>query len=226
MSVMSASGRSTEQLLGNASYSPPRVNLLPPEIGERRRLRQTQIGLGAAVLATVGVVSLLYVGASSSVGTAQEQVTASSAVSQQLRAETARYSDVTAVYTKAAAAQAMLTQAMGQEVRFSQLMSDVSLTVPGRVWITSLAFSQEPVQPAVGSTEPGIGTMTVAGVGFSHDDVAVWLDALGGQANYVNPYFSNSTEALIGTRTVVNFASTATLTSKAFSGTYSTPAGG
>ena len=37
-------------------------------------------------------------------------------------------------------------------------------------------------------------------VGFKHDDVAVWLESLAKQKGYVNPYFSSSTEALIGTR--------------------------
>ena len=57
-------------------------------------------------------------------------------------------------------------------------------------------------------TEPGIGTVTFSGVGFNHDDVAVWLESLAKQKGYANPYFSTSTEALIGTRTTVNFAST------------------
>ena len=38
----------------------PGVNLLPPEIHERQRLQQVQLGLGVAVLAAVGGVALLY----------------------------------------------------------------------------------------------------------------------------------------------------------------------
>ncbi len=68
--------------------------------------------------------------------------------------------------------------------------------------------------------------MTFTGVGFAHDDVAVWLESLAKQKGYANPYFANSTEALIGTRKVVNFTSTTTLTSAALSGRYTAPAGG
>lgn len=209
----------------------PRVNLLPPEIAETRRFRRIQLGLGGAVLGAVGIVALLYVGATSSVSSAQGDLDAATATHSRLTVETAKYKDVTAVYARAAAAQAMLTQAMGEEVRYSQLMNDLSLTVPETVWLKSLLFSQAPVAPAAaGATAPGavagIGTVTFTGVGFNHDDVAVWLESLAGQKSYANPYFSSSTEALLGTRKTVNFTSTTTLTPAAYSGRYAKPAGG
>jgi Tfp pilus assembly protein PilN len=204
----------------------PRVNLLPPEIAETRRMRRIQVGLGGAVLGAVGIVALLYVAASSSASSAQTDLDAATAKHTQLQAETVKYRDVTAVYDRAAAAQAMLTQAMGEEVRYSRFLTDLSLSIPENVWIKNLTFSQGAAPAAVGSTVPGIGTVTVAGVGFKHDDVAVWLESLAGQKAYTNVYFTNSTEALLGTRKTVNFTSTATLTPAAYSGRYTKPAGG
>lgn len=207
----------------------PRVNLLPPEIAVRRTFKQVQMGLGGAVLAAVGLVALLYVGATSSVNDAQTELDTATATGQQLQAQNAQYKDVTAVYARAAAAQAMLTQAMGEEVRWSRFMNDLSLTVPDNVWVKNVAFTQAPATaaaPGAVPTEPGIGTATFTGVGFAHDDVAVWLESLAKQKGYANPYFANSTEALLGTRKVVNFTSTATLTSAALSGRYTAPAGG
>jgi Tfp pilus assembly protein PilN len=215
-----------EQLVGGGLASLPRVNLMPREIAEGRRFRRIQIALGGGVLGAVGVVALLFVAASGSVDTANEELTVAQAEHSRLQAETAKYADVTAVYAQAAAARAMLVEAMGQEVRYSRFLSDLSLSVPENVWIKNLVFSQAGAEAAVGSTEPGIGSVTVSGVGFSHDDVAVWLESLAGQKGYANPYFSSSTEALIGPRTVVNFESTATLTSDALSGAYTSPAGG
>jgi Tfp pilus assembly protein PilN len=204
----------------------PRVNLLPPEIAESRRFRRIQMGLAGAVLGAVGIVALLYVAASSGVSSAQGDVDAASSRNTSLQAETAKYRDVTAVYARAAAAQAMLTQAMGEEVRYSQFLNDLSLSIPENVWIKNLTFSQAPAPAAVGSPVSGIGTMTVSGVGFKHDDVAVWLESLAGQKAYTNPYFTSSTEALLGTRKTVTFTSTASLTAAAYSGRYTKPAGG
>jgi Tfp pilus assembly protein PilN len=223
MSVLSTA---SEQLLDTGYTVLPRVNLLPPEIEEGRRFRRIQYGLAGGVALTVGAVTLLYVAAVGSVADANAEVDAAQATNAQLRAEAAKYGDVSAVYARAAAAEAMLTQAMGEEVRYSRFLSDLSLSMPDKVWLKSLTFTQSPTAAAVGGTEPGIGTVTVSGVGFSHDDVAVWLESLAGQEGYTNPYFSSSTESLIGTRTVVDFTSTATLTADALSGEYTKPAGG
>ena len=226
MSVLSEHQQQTAAPVGTGHAVLPKVNLLPPEIGEAVRFRRIQMGLGGGLLATLGVVSLLYVGAVSSVGEAETELAASTATGTQLQAENAKYADVTAVYAAAAAAEAMLTQAMGEEVRFSQYMNDLSLTVPENVWVQNVTFAQAAVPPALGSTEPGIGTVTFTGVGFSHDDVAVWLESLAKQKGYKDPYFSSSTEALIGTRKTVNFTSTVTMTPEALSGAYTAPAGG
>ena len=202
----------------------PRVNLLPPEIAETARMRRIQVGLGCAVLGTVTAVALLYVSATHGVSSAQDEVTAANARNASLRADVVQYKDVTAVYDRATAAQAMLTQAMGEEVRYSQFLSDLSLTIPSNVWVKSLNFTQGTSASAVGAA--GIGTVTVTGIGFSHDDVAVWLESLAQQKGYTDPYFSSSSEALLESRKTVNFTSTATLTPAAYSGRYTKPAGG
>jgi Tfp pilus assembly protein PilN len=207
----------------------PRVNLLPPEIAETRRFKRIQVGLGATVAGAVGIVALLYISASSGVSGAQDKLDAETAKASSLQAQSAKYAGVTAVYARADAAQAMLTSAMGEEVRYSQLLNDLSLSVPSNVWIKNLVFSQTPPTATGGAPAAGIGTLSVTGVGFNHDDVAVWLESLADQNNgktYVDPYFSNSTEALLGTRKTVNFTSTATLTPNAYSHRYDRPVGG
>lgn len=214
------------EAVGTGVVTLPRVNLLPPEIAEVRRMRRIQVGLGGAVLGAVGVVALLYVAATSSVSSAQTELDSATATGAQLRAETAKYAQVTAIYARAAAAQAMLTQAMGEEIRYSRFLNDLSLSVPENVWVKNLTFAQGAAPAALGSTVPGVGTVTVTGVGFSHDDVAVWLESLATQKGYTNPYFTNSTEALLGTRKIVNFTSTASLTPAAYSGRFTKPAGG
>ncbi len=211
----------------------PRVNLLPPEIAERARFRRIQYGLGLGVVGALGVVTLLYVGASSGVNDAQTDLTAATDTGSTLTAEAGRYSEVTAVYAKAAAAQGMLTAAMGQEVRYSQLLNDLSLSVPENVWFTDIGFTQTDgatpaAAPAAGAvaTDPGIGQVTFSGTAFTHDDVAVWLESLATQKGLADPYFSSSTEKLIGTRKAVEFTSTATLTPAALSGRFTAPQGG
>lgn len=226
MSVLSDHVQETKQAVGSGLPTLPRVNLLPPEIAERVRFRRIQYGLGGGVLAAVGVVALLYLAAVGSVNDATTELETANTTNTALKAETAKYAEVQSVYAQAAAAQAMLTQAMGEEVRFSQYLNDLSLTVPENVWLQNVTFKQAAAPAALGATEPGIGQVTFTGVGFKHDDVAVWLESLAKQKGYTNPYFTSSTKALIGTRATVNFSSTVTMTPAALSGRFTTPSGG
>ncbi|MCU1623355.1 MAG: Fimbrial assembly family protein [Frankiales bacterium] len=221
---------SSEVRLGMTNSQLPRVNLLPPEIAETAMLRKVQVSLGVGLVATVGVVGLLFVSASHSVSSANSDLDRASSQSTSLIKQKASYANVTATYDAAAAAQAQLTTAMGQEVRYSQLLHDLSLSVPSTVWLKSLTYTQvAPAAPAPGAAgtaaAASIGTLAVTGVGFDHDDLALWLESLGGQKNYSDPYFSASNETLMGTRKTVNFTSTANLTPAALSGRYTKPLG-
>ena len=224
---------SESNLLGTTTGRLPRVNLMPPEVAEAKAMRRLQTVLGAAGVASVAVVGMLYVSASHSVSAANSDLEASKAQTSQLQGQVAKYKDVTATINAANAAQGQLVTAMGDEVRYSQLLNDLSLAVPSTVWLKSLAFSSAAAAPGAPGAAPvsyngvlPMGTLTVQGIGFSHNDVALWLDALAGlDKTYANPYFTNSTEALIGKRPTVNFNGNAVVLSSAQSHRYTTPAG-
>ena len=224
MSVLTSEPR----LVGSGTALLPRVNLLPPEIGEKRAFRRVQMGLGVGLVAAVGVVGLLYTSASHSVTSANEDLATAQTQNTTLQAEAAKFRNVTALYAAADAAQQQLTLAMGDEVRYSQLLNDLSLTVPSNVWVNNMAFTQAAAAAGAAPVgrRPTIGTFTVSGTGFAHDDVAVWLESIAGLKTYDSPYFSTSTESLLGTKPIVTFSSTANLTAKALSGRYTKPAGG
>jgi Tfp pilus assembly protein PilN len=225
----------SEVRLTSGSVTLPRVNLLPPEIAEKRAFRRIQIGLSATVLVAVAGVGLLYSSAASSVSNAQSDLDAATATGADLKAQAAEYSEVTASYARAAAAQVMLQTAMGDEVRYSQLLNDLSLSVPSNVWLKSITYTQTaPASASASASAPvtaaattpastalsPIGTLSATALAFSHDDVALWLESLSGLKTYANPYFSASTEELIGVRKVVSFTSSAVVTGAAQSGRY------
>ncbi|MDQ6650896.1 MAG: PilN domain-containing protein [Actinomycetota bacterium] len=210
----------------------PRVNLLPPEIAQRVRLRKLQGGMLAAVVVAVGIVAALYVGATTNKNTARQQLSVQQVEQSKLQGQVAQLQNVSAVYAQVAAREAMLRTAMGQEVQWSHYLNDLSLSMPNNVWLTSFSVAQTgsagtTAAPAAsaGAPDPGIGRVTVAGVGLAHPDVANWLESLAKEKGYSNPYFSNSTEGLIGTRKTVTFSSTVTVTKDALSGRYTQGAG-
>jgi Tfp pilus assembly protein PilN len=204
----------------------PSVNLLPPEIAERARLRRLKVVLAGGLVATVGVVGALYASAASEVGDATAQVAAVTARSTDLQAQTRALAHVDALYGQADQARARLAAAMGEEVRFSQFLDDLSKQVPEHVWLTDITFTQTPSAGAAAAAgETGIGTVTFTGVGFRHDDVAAWRDSLATQEGFADPYVTDSTAGLIGGRRTVSFTSSVTLTADALSRRYTAPEG-
>jgi Tfp pilus assembly protein PilN len=209
----------------------PQVNLLPPEIGQQRRFRHVQVGLGGAVLASLLVAGALLVAANAQVGKAQDTLDANKAQATQLQAKVADYAEVPLVFGQVEAAKAQLGQAMGQEIRWSYFLNDLSLKIPNRVWLDSVTVSSTGATAAVAATPGqyaavGIGTVQFDGHAYSHNDVAAWLDSLAKQKGYTQPYFSDSTVTPLGThKNAVKFSSQVTVTDDALSKRYTEKAG-
>jgi Tfp pilus assembly protein PilN len=210
----------------------PRVNLLPPEVEEQRRLRKVQVGLGAALLAALGAVGALTVLANGAVGDAQSDLDQANARGRQLQAQQNQYAEVPLVYAQVEAAQAQLSEAMGKEIRWSYFMNDISLRVPSSIWLTKMTVTQQVDGPAVATTAgtgsyltPGIGSVQFEGKGLAHNNVAAWLDRLAKQKGLSQPYFTSSRKELIDETVVVSFASEATVTDEALSQRYTQKAG-
>jgi len=205
------------------------VNLLPPEIYEAARFRRLQFGLAGVGLAAVAVVGVLTYQGHHSVSAAKDQLASAQTQQTTLQTQLNGLQSVRDVYGQVAAKQAMLSRAMGDEIRWSTYLTDVSLRVPSNVWLTNVTATETgstvtPGAPPPGGASPllatGIGTVQFSGVAFSHDDVATWLDALAKEKGFTNVYFTSSTKGAIGPRGVVNFVSQVTLSKAALSGRF------
>jgi Tfp pilus assembly protein PilN len=210
----------------------PQVNLLPPEIEQQRQFRRVQIGLGGAVLASLVVVAALFVLATGQVSQAQQDLDANKAQGTQLDAKVAEFAEVPLIFGQVEASHAQLGQAMGQEVRWSYFLNDLSLKIPRHVWLDSMTVTSTPAGaaaavPAEGQFAAlGIGTVQFNGHAFSHNDVAAWLNSLAKQKGYTQPYFSDSTIDPLGTNEhAVSFTSQVTVTDDALSKRYTEKAG-
>jgi Tfp pilus assembly protein PilN len=214
----------------------PRVNLLPPEIAEAKRMRRVQAGLGAAVAVSVLAVVGLYYNAHSGVGAAQDQVAQAQADNTRLQQQLTQYQNVTALKDRVSEAETNLQQAMGPQVLWSHVFSDLSLTLPGNVWMTEL---QAQLGTSDGTSAPGgitgalpsadaIGAISLKGSALGHRDVAAMLSSLAKEKGFKDPFFTKASEAVVQntTKKVDEFEMTTNLTSKALSGRYLTPLAG
>jgi Tfp pilus assembly protein PilN len=210
----------------------PRVNLLPPEIAEKARLRKAQLAMAGVGLAAAAVVGVMYTNASAKVSSANEQKAEAATASVKLNGELRDLQSVRDTYARVDAAKQTLAMAMGYEVLWSGYLHDMTLRIPDNVWLTSYAVSLNTttqqaagVKPGAATTapvlDPGLGTVTMSGVALTHYDVASWLESLSKETGYSNPYFSQAVENFIGDRKVVTFTSTVNITKDALANRYS-----
>jgi len=201
----------------------PSVNLIPQEIAEANKFRRVQLALGASLVAAAGVVGLLSFQAGHDVSSAKGRLASAQQETTTLQGQRAALQNVQDVFNQLSQRQAMLSNAMSPEIRWSFYLEDLSLRIPNNVWLTNINATEtagaSSASPATAAAS-GIGNIQFSGVAFSHDDVATWLDVLAKEKGWASPYFSNSAEGLIGTRKVVNFSSSVVITSAAKSGRY------
>jgi Tfp pilus assembly protein PilN len=223
----------TAQTVTRVGTTLPIVNLMPPEFGAARRLRHVKAGVMAGVLVSAALVASLYGIAASDVSSAQEELDGTKAQGIRLQSETAKYSNVPLVIAKVDAAKVQRAQAMAQEIRWSIYLNDLSLRIPSKIWLTSLTVAQ--TAPGAAATAAGaapvtgIGQVTFEGNAYSHNDVATWLEMLGGQTGWTQPYLTTSTvDDALATSTVqepVTFSSSVTITDDALSRRFEPKAG-
>ena len=214
----------TELQHGVVSYTLPRVNLLPPEIHEARKLRRTQLALGGCVAAVVAALGVGYVLAVSSAETAKEELAAEQARTSVLQAEQAKYAEVPRVLAQVDRAKAAQEKAMATDVLWYRYLNDLAASYPQEVWIDTLtatvAGSTDSAAPTQGNNPlatPGIGTVTFTGKALTHSDVASWLDVLDSTEGFADSAYSSSARTNIAGQDVVEFTSDVVVTGDALS---------
>jgi Tfp pilus assembly protein PilN len=199
-----------------------KVNLLPPEIIEDERFRRGQIVRGGAVLSALVLIGAGLVLAGNSVTAAQQEVDAAAEVTRTLNAEVAALSEVPRTESAVATAEAQLTGAMGDEVRWSIYLNDLGIIVPPSVALTNVAVGQTSEDAAsAGGTDltsisvtgtQGIGGATISGQARNYTAIALLLDRLATVDGFVEPYLSSAAveEDPVSAREVITFTISST----------------
>jgi Tfp pilus assembly protein PilN len=198
-----------------------RINLLPPEVGERQRLRRRTlltVAIGVVLLALVGGFYFLQVVRVSGV---EEDIQAQESVNQGLRIQIAELQDIAVLEQEIAETRDLLAQLLQDRVLWSGVMRDISLVIPGQVWLNGLSATvgatAEDAEAAPTTGEGGglVGQISFSGFAFDHREVALWLSRLEDVRGFINPWLSSSTSSEIGTTGVVQFASSVDLSEQA-----------
>lgn len=217
----------------------PRVNLLPPEFAQRKRLRRLQAGIAAGVLASAGVVAALHIAALGQVDEARAELGTVQARQAELQSKVTELAHVPRVLAEVAAAEGRRGQALASEIRWSSYLHRIATDVPDNVWLRNVTVTQltaGPVTPGTTTPEaptawavPGVATISFEGRAYRYPDVSVWLETLAKQKGLTQPYLTTATEeeSLSGPEDepVLTFSSEVTVTEEALRRRYEPKAG-
>jgi Tfp pilus assembly protein PilN len=193
------------------------INLLPPEIAERRRAREITLLIGAAGLALVTLLVIVFLVQTARVAGERRRLEDVKRENVALQ----RRVDELQVFARSEQTlktkEQLLSSLTQTEVRWSVILNDVSMMIPSDVWLTSFTGT---VHATAGTPPPGtqvpFGNIAFGGSTFTHLDVAKWLSRLAQIPEFSFPYLTLSAKggAAEGT-TIVTFNSTVDLSNSA-----------
>ena len=219
-----------------------RINLLPPEIHERQRVRRRTaavVAVGLIALAGLGAFYFLQILRLNEV---EDDIAAQEAQNSQLSSQIAELQEIDLLQQEIETTRTLLNGLLADRILWSGVLRDVSLVIPGQAWLSSFngtvgapattgtTTTTAPGTPgtttaagATTTTTPGqavqggtlVGQISFNGFAFTHRDVALWLSRLEDVRGFVNPWLSNSTKTDIGTQEAVQFTSSVDLTEQA-----------
>ncbi|GAB2979863.1 hypothetical protein [Frigoribacterium salinisoli] len=199
----------------------PVVDLLPPEVRAERRagvaVRRTWMGVAAAA----AVVAIGVGAATASQITAQGDLEAAQAETQQLLVEQGRYTEVRDVQADIDRLTAAQVVGGSTEIVWRDFLTDLQGTLPAGVSVTTITLDQaSPVEDYAQADSPlqgaRVGTLTFTAESATLPSLPEWLDGLATLPGY--------TDATPGTVSLEEGVYDATVTmhidQRAFSGRY------
>lgn len=191
------------------------VNLLPPEIRQKAKVRQR-----TAVVAVIGVGVLLLIFAfyllqAMELSRVQEDLAAQEQTNGGLQTEIAALSDFGELQAELQEKQDLVDAVYANEISWSGVMRDVSSVIPDdAVLLTFTGASNVAVaaDTAVTTTptEGPVGTLTFSGTAAGTESLALWLSRQAEVRGWENPFMSTFTESETRSR-IYDFSSTVDL---------------
>lgn len=182
------------------------VNLLPPEIRERQKVRQRTVLAGIIGAAVVLLVLAFYFLQSFNLSKANEDLEAQEQQNAQLAAQVSELQEFGDLQAELAEKKELVSQVFEGEIAWSGVLVDVSRIMPQEAVLNNLTATQTvggatvegeaAPAPVVGAAPPGelVGNMdfdvTASGIGTVPD----FLSSLADVQGWANPYTTSLTE--------------------------------
>lgn len=163
-----------------------RVNLLPPEVGEKNAARRTQGLIGVAGLGVVAILGAFYMFQVGKVNDANAVLAGEEAKVQVLRGEVQELAEFRRLADQGESVNAMITALLGGEASVAGVLQDLAAVMPSDTSIGSLSIA---LGGSEGGTVSSSGT-TLLGHAPGLERLLIALDKV---AAFDGVFFSTST---------------------------------
>ncbi|HEY5014676.1 MAG TPA: type IV pilus assembly protein PilM [Acidimicrobiia bacterium] len=215
------------------------IDLLPRASHAPSTKTRVLAASGAAAAALILLLAVPTIARQHSISHEHKVLAAQDQQNLNLQTQIGQLADAQAKQEQLDALRGQITGLVGTDVSWSRMLQDIARTIPNDVWLTAFQGSvTAPVilQQAPPTTVPGAptttasatpttvaaptaaeltGTVNFTAVGLDYPSVAAWLKMIAQLPSLSDLWVPNVTQATLGSRDIVNFTSTATLTPKA-----------
>lgn len=205
------------------------VNLLPPELRGRERTRRLAAAVVAGSMMVVALLGVVYVLQMTKLSEAEKQLQAQQGENAGLQTKIAGLQRFAELKQQLAERQALSDSVLQKQVLWSGVLRDVSMVIPGQMYLTSMTASaagsggeteSSSTSTATSSTAvtPGadlVGTIQFQGVAADQRTVALWLTRLEEVKGWANAWVSSTSKSSLSGADVIQFSATVDLGSKA-----------
>lgn len=196
------------------------VNLLPPEIRERQRIRRQTFMVAFAGAAVMALLVLLYFIQVLRLSDVNDDLQVQRAENAQLEAEIAELQRFQELRATLEDRQGLIDDILANELSWSGVLRDISLVIPQSMWLNDLtgAVSVPTATAVEGGALPEtglIGQIQFNGTALDTSTVALWLTRLEEVRGWVNAWLSNASKSVLEGTEVVDFTGTVDFTQEA-----------
>jgi Tfp pilus assembly protein PilN len=173
------------------------VNLLPPELRARQKTRQLTTLIAGAGAAIVLLLLGFWFLQGQKLGGINDDIATQNLTNSGIQQQIDGLQEFQQLQTDAAAQQGLLSKAYAGEVSFSQMLLDLSRTIPSDAYLDSFNAKLTTAATAVTPTLPGtdfVGSFSAGGGAAGLESLASWLTRLESVRGWVNPWFSTAAE--------------------------------
>ncbi|MEO7803561.1 MAG: hypothetical protein ABIS18_03770 [Actinomycetota bacterium] len=199
-----------------------RINLVPPEVLERRRQRTQTMMLGVYGGVFLIVLFGIWLIRQGTLHNEQDRLAVAQAEVAALEIKVAALQEFAILEETVKQKRLILATAMANDIAWSRLLIELSMTIPGDSWLTSFNGVAEGAAPGaapVVGAPARLGSLTFVAVTIDNfKGVAKWLTRLQEMKSLQTIWIPTATTADIGGREVINYGSTADLSPAAASG--------